>query len=83
MDILSAYKIPYNRGLALFYNPSSHTLEERIKIPLYYTGLSENVYVSEKERTYEKYILDRNYCIDIPVSIAARGFTWYVFVETV
>lgn len=68
-----------NKGLAMFFNPSSESLEEFISIPLYYTGLTGKVHVSEREKGFNVYDLNRDYTIDLPISIGPGGFTWLLF----
>lgn len=66
------------RGMAMFYNPTSEVMKRRIKLPLYYTGLTETASIREQEGTPAKYRLGRDYTVELDVTIPANGYTWYV-----
>lgn len=66
------------RGLAMFYNPTSEVMKRRIKLPLYYTGLTETASIREQEGTAVRYRLGRDYTVELDVTIPANGYTWYV-----
>lgn len=66
------------RGLAMFYNPTSEVMKRRIKLPLYYTGLTETASIREQEGTAARYRLGRDYTVELDVTIPANGYTWYV-----
>lgn len=65
-------------GLAMFYNPTSEVMKRRIKLPLYYTGLTETASIREQEGTPASYRLGRDYTVELDVTIPANGYTWYV-----
>lgn len=66
------------KGLAMLYNPTTETIERTITLPLYYTGLSKQARVREKEGVAKTYILNRDYSIQVKVKIPAEGYTWLV-----
>jgi len=66
------------KGLAMLYNPTSETIERTITLPLYYTGLSKQARVREKEGVAKTYTLSRDYSIQVKVKIPAEGYTWLV-----
>ena len=66
------------KGLAMVYNPLDREVKRQLKLPLYYTGLIKAARVREQRGKNKKYRLDREYKIEIPVSIAPRGVTWFV-----
>lgn len=67
------------KGLVLFFNPLAETITREVRLPLYYTGLSEQAVIREQETGEAKSCsLDREYCVDITVTLPARGVTWYV-----
>lgn len=66
------------KGLAMFFNPTNKEIKRTIQLPLYYTGLSDNAKISEQEGPFIEYKLDRNYLIELNVTIPANGYTWYV-----
>ena len=66
------------KGLAFFYNPLPEKIERTIRLPLYYTGLTETATVSDINGQSSTYKLDREYYITLPVTIPANGRTWFV-----
>ncbi len=67
------------KGLLMLYNPTAENVNRTLRIPLYYTGLSEQARVAgEKEGTETVYRLNRAYEIELPISVPAGGCTWYV-----
>ena len=49
-----------------------------LRIPLYYTGKTAKASVSERDGPAKTYKLDRLYSIALPVTVPARGVTWFV-----
>lgn len=66
------------KALALFFNPTGESITRKIKLPLYYSGLSGKAMIREQEDKKKKYILDSNYEVELEVRIPANGYTWYV-----
>lgn len=66
------------RGLAMIYNPLNVSIERRIKLPLYYTGLTDRATVRHEDGRVEEIQLARDYSAEVAVSIPARGRTWLV-----
>ena len=66
------------KGLAMVYNPLDHAVERRLKLPLYYTGLTKTARIGVKEGDSTAYRLDRHYNTTVPVTIPARDCTWLV-----
>lgn len=66
------------KGLVMLYNPLKVQLTKTISLPLYYTGITNTATISEKGSTPKKYLLDRNYEIQLPVSIAPGSYTWFL-----
>ena len=66
------------KGLAMVYNPLDREVKRQLKLPLFYKGLIKAARVREQRGKNKKYRLDREYKIEIPVSIAPRGVTWFV-----
>ena len=67
-----------NKGLAMLYNPLDVEIIRRIKMPLYYTGLTEQAKIREQEGKAKVYKLDREYQAEVEVKIPANGYTWLV-----
>ena len=66
------------KGFLSVYNPLAVDIEREIKIPLYYTGLTDRAVVKEQDGEAVEYILDRNYFITIIAKIPAKGYNWYI-----
>jgi hypothetical protein len=66
------------KGLAMIYNPLDRPVERELKLPLYYTGLTDTARIREKEGESKPYKLDRHYKVTVPVRIDAGGVTWLV-----
>ncbi|MCC6444705.1 MAG: alpha-galactosidase [Armatimonadetes bacterium] len=66
------------RGLAMFYNPTDRELKQTIRLPLYYTGLTDRASVRFDGGRIKEYILDREYHIQAPVRLGPKEITWLV-----
>ena len=69
----------HEKGLLMVYNPLDHKVEKTLAVPLYYTGLTHSVQVSERDGISQDLKLDREYRVSLPVNIPSRGVTWFVF----
>ena len=65
-------------GLAMLYNPTQREQEITLKLPLYYTGLSETVNIRENEGEPKQYKIDRNYNVEIPIRMEAKSVSYLV-----
>ena len=65
------------KGLGMIYNPTDKEMDITIDLPVYYTGLSDEVNVSFEEKNSLKYEITRDYKINLPVKIPAKGYTWF------
>ena len=45
---------------------------------LYYTGLDDKARIREQEDAPKEYAIGRDHTVEIPVSIPAQGFGWWV-----
>jgi len=62
------------KGMAVLFNPLDRPIERRIALPLYYTGLTTTATVRTDDGAPARYNLDRDYGIEVPVRIPARGW---------
>ncbi|MBM1106189.1 alpha-galactosidase [Aurantibacter crassamenti] len=67
-----------NKGFVLLFNPTQQPIKEQIKIPLYYTGLTQEALVSENGGLEIPHQLNRNFEMDINVNIPAKSYSWYL-----
>ncbi|WP_229236167.1 alpha-galactosidase [Emticicia sp. TH156] len=66
------------KGLVMLYNPLKENINRRIKLPLYYSGLTKVAKVREQSGKATAYPLNRDYSIEITVQLPAEGYTWLV-----
>lgn len=66
------------KGLAMVYNPLDSRVNKKLKLPLYYTGLTGTASIREQQGRPKKYKLDRGYNVKIPINIGPRSITWFV-----
>ena len=60
----------------MIYNPLDTPVSKTLTIPLYYTGLTETAKVREQDGAAKVYELDREYKINLPITMPAHGCTW-------
>jgi len=65
------------KGLLLLYNPLQQAITRTITVPLYYTGLTKTARIRQQGGAAKTYTLNRNYNIQITVTIAAESYTWF------
>ena len=69
------------KGLAFFYNPLDETIEREIRVPLYYTGLTETARVAVEGLVPTIVRLDRSETATLKIKIPAHGRTWILFTD--
>ena len=53
-------------------------VKRSLKLPLYYTGLSDTAMIRREEGQPLSYKLDRQYNVEVPIEMAPRSVTWFV-----
>lgn len=66
------------KGFVLLYNPTKEKITRNIKLPLYYTGLTDTAMIREKEGKAKKYKLNKNNEVEFTFTIEPDTFTWFV-----
>lgn len=66
------------RGLAVIYNPLPQPVERRIRLPLYYTGLTSKAVLRREDGSTQRVKLERDFSATATVSLPAKGRTWIV-----
>lgn len=66
------------KGFALLYNPLKESILRKIKLPLYYTGLTDKAQIRIQENEAKIYTLNRDYSVEIEVTIPAEGYVFVV-----
>ena len=64
------------KGLLMLYNPLKQAIKRTIKVPLYYTGLTQVATLREKDGNAQQYKLNRNYEVEYTVNLKPEGYTW-------
>ena len=65
--------------MLVVYNPlKDRDVTKKIKVPLYYTGLTDKADISMADGVSKKYTLKRDYSIEIEVTVKANSYTWMV-----
>ncbi len=67
------------KGLLVVFNPLARSVKKTIKVPLYYTGLTDMVQVCQGDGNAKTRTLSRDYSLDLNVDLPAGGMAWYVF----
>ena len=62
----------------MVYNPTDREITTTLKLPLYYTGLTDTAMIREQEGEAREYKLDRKYNVYVPVNMRAKTITWFV-----
>ncbi len=66
------------KGMLVVFNPLEEPVERSIRPNLYYTGLTEKALVAESDDNPIEYRLNRDYTIEVPITIPPQGFKWFV-----
>lgn len=67
------------KGLLMVYNPLPHAIKKTIHVPLYYTGLKDQVTVCHPDGDKEIMSLNRDYSLTMDIEIPAYYCNWYIF----
>ncbi|MCB0630634.1 MAG: alpha-galactosidase [Saprospiraceae bacterium] len=67
------------KGALMVFNPLEENRSKTIKVPLYYTGLTDEVKVFRDEFQIDELELARDYNVDLDVEVDAGGFAVYFF----
>jgi len=63
----------------MVYNPLDREVRKTLTVPLYYTGLKGTAAVRQRDGSAATMALDAQSRISLPIAIAVRGVTWFVF----
>lgn len=66
------------KAMVLLYNPTNQEIKRDIKLPLYYTGLTNKAQISELGKNKKEYKLDRFFYVTVSVTIPSNGNIWLV-----
>jgi hypothetical protein len=66
------------KGLVMLYNPLKESITRTIRLPLYYTGLTEKASIRLQEGRARTYPLNRAYEAEVEITLPAEDYTWLV-----
>jgi hypothetical protein len=66
------------KGFLMVFNPTDRVIRKKIKVPLYYTGISDIAKLREQENQANTFELNRHYEIEFEVEVAPNWYNWYV-----
>jgi hypothetical protein len=64
------------RGLAFIYNPLEVDIDRKIRLPLYYTGLTRQARVTIEGQPPQVESLESDATVTLDLTIPARGRRW-------
>ncbi len=67
-----------NKGLLMLFNPTKKEIRTTIPVSLYYTGLTKEAKIREKEGITKVYPVSRNYEVQLPVVLNPESYSWWV-----
>jgi len=67
------------RALLMVFNPLDVERTKSIRVPLYYAGLTDLTEVEGEAGGMMTLSLDRNYSVELEVTVPANSQTWFVF----
>jgi hypothetical protein len=62
----------------MVFNPTDNLIRKKIRVPLYYTGLTETAKIREQENQPNFFKLNREYEIEMEVEVQPNWYNWYV-----
>jgi len=66
------------KGFMMLFNPTKDVMTKTIKLPLYYTGLTQKVKITDPNGLSKQYNLSRDYSIDFTFAIPPDTYKWFV-----
>ncbi|MGO4292221.1 LamG-like jellyroll fold domain-containing protein [Chitinophaga sp. RAB17] len=69
------------KGMLVIFNPTDKAITRQMKVPVYYTGITGNAKVTDKDGNISSYAVDAHHEISLQVSIPPGGYAWYVVKE--
>ncbi len=71
------------KGFLMLYNPLNEEITRNIRVPVYYTGLSDKVKATSNQGVTKRLHISRDYEILLQVKIPARGYAYYILKKAV
>ncbi|MBI1334676.1 MAG: alpha-galactosidase [Armatimonadetes bacterium] len=67
----------HEKGMLVLYNSTNKPIHEEIEVPIYYTGLLDQVVLAEHDGKPQKIKVSRGFTIPVTINIPAKGMTWF------
>jgi hypothetical protein len=78
IDCMMHVNSQLKKALVMVYNPTKNKVDKTLKLPLYYTGLTEKAMIREQEWESVEYKIDREYNVCVPLKMDPMSITWFV-----
>ena len=66
------------KGMLVVFNPLNVAVTKKLRVNLYYTGLTTSARLREKGGAAKRFKLARDYTVELPVTVPAQGMNWFV-----
>lgn len=66
------------KGMLVVFNPLNEPVTKKLRVNLYYTGLTDSARIREQGSTAKRFKLARDYTAEIPITVKAQGMNWFV-----
>lgn len=66
------------RALVMIYNPLQNTIHRTISLPLYYTGLTDEIELSINDGPWQKSNMNRMYDFKLDIELPAQSGNWII-----
>ena len=66
------------KALVMLFNPTAEPMKKEIRLPMYYTGLTDQISIRQEDGEIQRLLLSRNFEASLKVEIPANGYTWLV-----
>lgn len=66
------------KGMLVVFNPLNEPVTKKLRVNLYFTGLTDSARVREQGGSAKRIKLARDYTAEIPVTVKAQGMNWLV-----
>lgn len=66
------------KGMLMVWNPTDKEMTQEIRVPLYYTGLTDSASLSLEGGKSKLVKLERDYSVTVKATVPARGCQWWV-----
>ena len=66
-------------GMLVVFNPKTEPVQRALRVPSYYTGLTQNAIVTDSEGNKSDLRLERDYSVQLDIDVPAEGMSWYLF----